>query len=135
MARVTVEDCIEKVKNRFELILMASKRAKDLERGAQPSVPRDNDKSTIIALREIAEETISLEGLNKLSKRSLVETDDENPFINANPDSERDLLSDEIGSLEDEEDDDDDDLDEEDIAALDDLDAALDESEEIEIEE
>ena len=134
MARVTVEDCIEKVKNRFELILMASKRAKDLERGAQPSVPRDNDKSTIIALREIAEETISLEGLNKLAKRSLVETDDENPFINANPDSERDLLSDEIGSLEDEEDDDDD-LDEEDIAALDDLDAALDESEEIEIEE
>lgn len=132
MARVTVEDCIEKVKNRFELILMASKRAKDLERGAQPSLPRDNDKSTIIALREIAEETISLEGLNKLAKRSLVEHDDENPFINANPEEERDLLSEEIEDLDE---DDDDDLDEEDIAALDDLDAALDESEETEIEE
>ena len=134
MARVTVEDCIEKVKNRFELILMASKRAKDLERGAQPSIPRDNDKSTIIALREIAEETISLEGLNKLAKRSLVERDDENPFINANPEEERDLLSEEIEDL-DEEDDDEEDLDEEDIAALGDLDAVLDDVEESKIEE
>ena len=73
MARVTVEDCIQKVKNRFALVLMASRRAKDIDRGAAPTVMRDNDKSTIIALREIAEETISLEGLEKLTKQGLVE--------------------------------------------------------------
>ena len=72
MARVTVEDCIEKVNNRFKLVLMAAKRAKDLERGARASVARDNDKSTIIALREIAEEAISLEGLESIAKQSVV---------------------------------------------------------------
>ncbi len=73
MARVTVEDCILKVDNRFELVLMASKRAKDIEHGSQPTVSRDNDKPTILALREIADETISLDGLKELTKRSLVE--------------------------------------------------------------
>ena len=80
MARVTVEDCIEKVENRFELVLMAARRAKDIERGATPSVARDNDKPTIIALREIAEETISLNGLEELTKRGLIE--DKDLFIN-----------------------------------------------------
>ncbi|MBR1479447.1 MAG: DNA-directed RNA polymerase subunit omega [Alphaproteobacteria bacterium] len=70
MARVTVEDCIEKVENRFELVLMAAKRAKDIDRGTMPSIPRDNDKSTIIALREIAGDTISLDGLRELAKRA-----------------------------------------------------------------
>lgn len=73
MARVTVEDCIKKVQNRFALVLMAARRAKDLDRGAAPTVMRDNDKSTIIALREIAEETLSLEGLEKLAKQGLIE--------------------------------------------------------------
>lgn len=55
MARVTVEDCLTKVKNRFDLIIKASKRAHQLELGAaDPTVPRDNDKPTVIALREIA---------------------------------------------------------------------------------
>lgn len=55
MARVTVEDCLTKVKNRFDLIIKASKRAHQLELGAaDPAVPRDNDKPTVIALREIA---------------------------------------------------------------------------------
>ncbi len=55
MARVTVEDCLTKVENRFDLIIKASKRAHQLELGAaDPSVPRDNDKPTVIALREIA---------------------------------------------------------------------------------
>ncbi len=55
MARVTVEDCLTKVKNRFDLILKASKRAHQLELGAaDPTVPKDNDKPTVVALREIA---------------------------------------------------------------------------------
>jgi DNA-directed RNA polymerase subunit omega len=86
MARVTVEDCIQKVKNRFELVLMASRRAKDLERGARPTVMRDNDKSTIIALREIAEETISLEGLEKLTKKGLLDEGEEQTDIFQNND-------------------------------------------------
>jgi DNA-directed RNA polymerase subunit omega len=55
MARVTVEDCIDKVNNRFELVLLASHRARMIGSGSQILVPRDNDKNTVIALREIAE--------------------------------------------------------------------------------
>ena len=58
MARVTVEDCVAKLPNRFDLILVASTRAKALNMGATPTLPRDNDKNTIIALREIEEGTI-----------------------------------------------------------------------------
>ena len=54
MARVTVEDCLKHVKNRFELVRIASKRARELMRGKEPKVEVDNDKSTVIALREIA---------------------------------------------------------------------------------
>jgi len=54
MARVTVEDCLKNVKNRFELVLIASKRARELTHGKEPKVPWDNDKSTVVALREIA---------------------------------------------------------------------------------
>jgi DNA-directed RNA polymerase subunit omega len=59
MARVTVEDCIDKVDNRFELVLLAGHRARQISQGAQITVPRDNDKSPVVALREIAEETLS----------------------------------------------------------------------------
>ena len=55
MARLTVEDCLKKEPNRFKLILKASKRARELERGAEAAVPWDNDKTTVTALREIAE--------------------------------------------------------------------------------
>jgi DNA-directed RNA polymerase subunit omega len=55
MARVTVEDCLENVENRFQLVLVAAKRARQLALGAEPGVPRENDKTTVIALREIAE--------------------------------------------------------------------------------
>lgn len=55
MARITVEDCLEKVENRFQLVLIATKRARQLAGGAEPMVDRDNDKNTVIALREIAE--------------------------------------------------------------------------------
>ncbi len=60
MARVTVEDCVKKVPNRFDLILLASGRAKALGSGAALTVDRDNDKNTVVALREIEEDTIDL---------------------------------------------------------------------------
>lgn len=59
MARVTVEDCIDKVDNRFELVLLAGHRARLISQGAQITIPRDNDKNPVVALREIAEETLS----------------------------------------------------------------------------
>ncbi len=55
MARVTADDCLDNVENRFELILVASKRARKLAMGSEPMVPEENDKPTVIALREIAE--------------------------------------------------------------------------------
>ena len=63
MARVTVEDCITKVPNRFDLVLLSSQRAREIGAGAPLTVERDNDKNTIIALREIAEGTISKDDL------------------------------------------------------------------------
>ena len=65
MARVTVEDCIEKIPNRFELVMMASQRARKIGSGAVPTVERNNDKKTVISLREIAEETIDSEALKE----------------------------------------------------------------------
>ena len=59
MARVTVEDCIDKVENRFELVLLASHRARQISQGASITVDRDNDKNPVVALREIADETLS----------------------------------------------------------------------------
>ena len=57
MARVTVEDCVDKVPNRFELVMLAAHRAREIAKGDEPTVPRDNDKNPVVALREIAEET------------------------------------------------------------------------------
>lgn len=59
MARVTVEDCVDKVENRFELVLLASHRARMLASGQQPLVTRDRDKNPVVALREIADERLS----------------------------------------------------------------------------
>jgi DNA-directed RNA polymerase subunit omega len=69
MARITVEDCVDKFDSRFELVLVASNRARKLHSGDSPTVEKDNDKNTVIALREIAEETFSADEL----KKSLVE--------------------------------------------------------------
>ncbi len=63
MARITVEDCLHKVENLFQLVLLASARARRLANGAEPTVPVDNDKVTVIALREIAEGNITAEML------------------------------------------------------------------------
>ena len=68
MARVTVEDCVEKIPNRYELLLVASQRAKDIASGSPINVDRDNDKNSVVALREIAENKVNIEDL----QRSLV---------------------------------------------------------------
>ena len=65
MARITVEDCIDKFPSRFELVLVASNRARKLYSGENPTVEIDNDKNTVIALREIAEETINKRTIKK----------------------------------------------------------------------
>ncbi len=82
MARVTVEDCIEKVDNRFELILMASHRSRMISAGADLTVDRDNDKNPVVALREIADETISAADLREdliHSMQKYVDVDEAEP--------------------------------------------------------
>jgi len=65
MARITVEDCIDKFPSRFELVLVASQRARKLHTGDQPTVEKENDKNTVIALREIEEDTIPVDDLKE----------------------------------------------------------------------
>ncbi len=71
MARVTVEDCVLKVPNRFELVLLASQRARNISRGEQLTIDRDNDKNPVVALREIADETLVLLDLEQDLVKSL----------------------------------------------------------------
>jgi len=82
MARVTVEDCIDKVENRFELVLLASHRARLISQGASITIDRDNDKNPVVALREIADETLSPDDLKEDLIHSLqkhVEIDEPEP--------------------------------------------------------
>lgn len=82
MARVTVEDCIDKVDNRFELVLLASHRARLISQGAPITIDRDNDKNPVVALREIADETLAPEDLKEDLIHSLqkhVEVDEPEP--------------------------------------------------------
>jgi DNA-directed RNA polymerase subunit omega len=82
MARVTVEDCIDKVENRFELVLLASHRARLISQGASITIDRDNDKNPVVALREIADETLSPDDLKEDLIHSLqkhVEVDEPEP--------------------------------------------------------
>ena len=88
MARVTVEDCVDKVTNRFDLVLFSAQRARQISGGAEITVDRDNDKNPVVALREIADETIKPTELNEDLVESLQKVlidDDDTP--------------DEIGSL------------------------------------
>ncbi len=71
MARVTVEDCVQKIPNRFELVLLAAQRARNLSRGEELTLDRDDDKNPVVALREIADETISLAKLEQDLVKSL----------------------------------------------------------------
>lgn len=80
MARVTVEDCLKKVKNRFELVLLASKRARQLlVGGIEPLVLWENDKVTVVALREIAEDKIDMDLLNNVKAQAAVHFSEEIP--------------------------------------------------------
>jgi DNA-directed RNA polymerase subunit omega len=104
MARVTVEDCIEHVPNRFELVALASQRARQIVSGAPLTVERDNDKDTVVALREIAEQKFSLDALKqevitshqKFGKKDVI--DDSDLSI---PNLSRADVIDEIKSLQD----------------------------------
>jgi DNA-directed RNA polymerase subunit omega len=88
MARVTVEDCVDKVPNRFDLVLLAAQRAREISGGAELTIDRDRDKNPVVALREIAELTISPDSLREALITSLqkILPDDEDE-------------ADEIGSL------------------------------------
>lgn len=71
MARVTVEDCIDKVSNRFDLVLLAAHRAREISSGSPLTIERDNDKNPVVALREIADETVTAVQLRESSIESL----------------------------------------------------------------
>jgi DNA-directed RNA polymerase subunit omega len=80
MARVTVEDCVLKVPNRFELVLLAAQRARNISRGEQLTIDRDNDKNPVVALREIAEETLGLGDLEQDLVKSLSRVPEPEPI-------------------------------------------------------
>lgn len=77
MARVTVEDCLENVENRFQLVLVATKRARQLAAGAEPTVARANDKTTVVALREIAGGFVTNAILDEVAPQIADEADDD----------------------------------------------------------
>jgi len=84
MARVTVEDCIDKVPNRFELVLLSSRRARAMSSGAALTIDRDNDKNPVVALREIAEETVDCDELREdviagLQRHAMTEASEDLP--------------------------------------------------------
>jgi len=79
MARVTVEDCVDKVPNRFELVMLAAHRAREITAGSPVTVDRDNDKNPVVALREIAEETQQADDLRERlieSNQTQIEVDE-----------------------------------------------------------
>ena len=95
MARITVEDCIDKFPSRFELVLVASNRARKLYAGENPTIEIDNDKNTVIALREIADETLTIEQLkNDLIEEYQTNTFSEDEDINEIEDNREDNQSD-----------------------------------------
>ncbi|MBM3629160.1 MAG: DNA-directed RNA polymerase subunit omega [Alphaproteobacteria bacterium] len=82
MARVTVEDCVDKIPNRFDLVMLAAQRAREISAGAQLAVERDNDKNPVVALREIADQVVDFETLRQslisgLQKQSEAEEPEE----------------------------------------------------------
>jgi DNA-directed RNA polymerase subunit omega len=79
MARVTVEDCVQRVPNRFELVLLAAQRARNISRGEELTVDRDNDKNPVVALREIADETIELPRIEQDLIKSLSRSPEPEP--------------------------------------------------------
>lgn len=89
MARVTVEDCVQRIPNRFELVMIAAQRAREISSGAQPTVERDNDKNPVVSLREIAENTISLPDVEE----ALIRDHQKMTMYDDSDDEEIDLMS------------------------------------------
>jgi DNA-directed RNA polymerase subunit omega len=83
MARITVEDCLANVDNRFQLVLVAAKRARQLSGGAEPCVPKENDKPTVLALREISAGFVTNAILDEESPPAGLEVDEDAPEQNA----------------------------------------------------
>ncbi|MXP61992.1 DNA-directed RNA polymerase subunit omega [Roseomonas sp. M0104] len=79
MARVTVEDCVLKIPNRFELVLLAAQRARNISRGEELTLDRDNDKNPVVALREIAEDTVETAALEQDLIKSLLRAPEPEP--------------------------------------------------------
>ena len=80
MARITVEDCLEHIENRFDLVLLAARRARQIAQGADPLVPPENDKPTVLALREIADNLITAASMDEMEAQAEIEkiaTDDD----------------------------------------------------------
>lgn len=103
MARVTVEDCVLKIPNRFELVMIAGQRARDISSGARLTVDRDNDKNPVVALREIADETVSLDNLRNALVTGLqkhVEVDEPEEEEMAPMVLDRDMMVNEVASDE-----------------------------------
>ena len=71
MARITVEDCLDRVDNRFDLVLLACKRARQLTRGVDPLLPWENDKATVVALREIADGLVTYESVKEPEEKEV----------------------------------------------------------------
>jgi DNA-directed RNA polymerase subunit omega len=125
MARVTVEDCIEKVDNRFELVMVAAQRARKIGSGAGLTLDRDNDKNPVIALREIAAGSIMVEDLKEdlvKNNQRVIHVDDDTADLAKIMEGEkewealaaqaaRENMASEFGPIADDDDDDDDDLD------------------------
>ena len=111
MARITVEDCIDKFPSRFELVLVASQRSRELHSGETPTVDKDNDKNTVIALREIADTTIPIEKMKEnliegFQKITINDEEDENIEIKSlekeNNEQNEELISDSNSQTEEE---------------------------------
>ena len=106
MARVTVEDCIEKIPNRFDLVLAAAQRARDISTGNPLTIDRDNDKNPVVALREIADETIDpdklrddiVKGLQKLTNQQFIE-DEEDESLDDNSLEDDYTINDELSDF------------------------------------
>ena len=106
MARVTVEDCIEKIPNRFDLVLAAAQRARHISTGNPLTIDRDNDKNPVVALREIADETIDpdklrdqiVNDLQKLTNNEFVE-DDEDEILEDNRLEDNYTINDELSEF------------------------------------
>ena len=84
MARVTVEDCVDKIPNRFELVMVAAQRARKIGSGAALTVDRDNDKNPVVALREIADETVNIDELKEdliRGKQRIIALDDDSEDV------------------------------------------------------